>query len=522
MKYRETSIDTKLRDWFKNDLTKCLLRGINLEKGTLRGLTPFQLSIDFPILALAGKNGAGKSTLLALACCAYHNETNGYRPPKRNLPYYTFSDFFIQHPRELSPQGIGIRYGIAHNNWRKSVSIPEGVGIGWQWRAKKKGGKWNNYDKRVKRNVVFFGIDRIVPHAERGTSRSYSRAFKETPSKGWEEKVRTTVGEILGKKYDDFHYLEYSKYSLPIVTIGKTVYSGLNMGAGENALFEIFSVLHDCGKGALLVIDEIELGLHAEAQRKFIKELKKTCHELQAQVICTTHSREIFEQLPQDARCFVETVNGKTKIFSGISSEYAFSKLSGIGSNELNIFVEDDVAKSLLIAALPADRRTRISISVIGSSSCLARQLAAVYLCKDKNSVLAVFDGDQRAKEGQLVEHARNMAEITQESEKGKFDEWIKGKIGYLPGVTWPEALLMQAGKEAAEDIATLVGSDSDSVVEALTKGEKAGKHGELHRAGMELGLERESFMQIIAGVVARKLSDSFEEVANQIGTMLN
>jgi hypothetical protein len=271
-----------------------------------------------------------------------------------------------------------------------------------------------------------------------------------------------------------------------------------------------------------LVIDEIELGLHAEAQRRFIKELKRTCHELHAQVICTTHSREIFEQLPNDARCFVETVNGKTRILDAISSDYAFSKLSGVDSNELNILVEDDVAKSLLIAALQADQRTRISISVIGSSNCLARQLAAVYLRKDKNSVLAVFDGDQRTKEGQLVEHARKMAEITKEDEKEKFDEWVKSKIGYLPGVTWPEAWLMEAGKEVADEIAILVGSDSDSVVEALTKGEKAGKHGELHRAGMELGLERESFMQIIAGVVARKLSDRFEEVVNQIGTMLN
>jgi energy-coupling factor transporter ATP-binding protein EcfA2 len=522
MKYRETSIDAKLRDWFTKDLTKRLLREIKLETGTLRGLTPFRLSIDFPILALSGKNGAGKSTLLALACCAYHNEASGYRRPKRNLPYYTFSDFFIQHPNELSPQGIVIRYKLAHDGWRKSESHPDGVGIGTQRRSKKKGGKWNDYDKRINRNVVFLGIDRIVPHAERSPSRSYSRVFKEKPPKGWEEKVRTAVGEILGKKYDDFRYLEHSKYSLPIVTVGKTVYSGFNMGAGENALFEIFSVLHDCGKGALLVIDEIELGLHAEAQRRFIKELKKTCHDLHAQVICTTHSREIFEQLPNDARCFVETVNGKTKILDAISSEYAFSKLSGVGSNELNIFVEDDVAKSLLIAALPAHHRTRISISVIGSSNCLARQLAAVYRRKDKNSVLAVFDGDQRTKEVQLVEHARNMAEITRIDERGEFNAWVKGKIGYLPGDAWPEAWLMEAGKKVAEDIATLVGSDSDSVVEALTKGEKSGKHGELHGAGMELGLERESFMQIIAGVVARKFSDDFAEVVNQIGTMLN
>jgi hypothetical protein len=35
------------------------------------------------------------------------------------------------------------------------------------------------------------------------------------------------------------------------------------------------------------------------------------------------------------------------------------------------------------------------------------------------------------------------------------------------------------------------------------------------------LGL-RESFMQIIAGVVARKFPESFAEVVDQIGTLLN
>ena len=522
MKYRETSIDGKLRDWFTKDLTKGLLRGIYLEAGALRGLIgPIKLEIDFPLLALAGKNGAGKSTLLALACCAYHNEASGYHQPKRNLPYYRFSDFFIQHPKELSPEGISIMCGIAYDDWRKSETLPEGIGVGWQRQTKKEGGKWSDYDRRVPRNVVFLGIDRIVPHAERGPSRSYSRVFKESPPRGWEEKVRITVGKILGRTYDGFRYLGHSRYSLPIVTVGKTVYSGLNMGAGENALFEIFSVLHDCGQGALMVIDEIELGLHAEAQRKFISELKKTCLELHAQVICTTHSREIFEQLPKDARCFVETVNGKTKILTGISPEYSFSKLSGVGSNELEILVEDDVAKSLLTAALPANLRTRTSISVIGSSKCLARQLAAAYARKNKNSVLAVFDGDQRTEEGKLVEHARNMAEIA-ESEKGEFDEWIRGRIGYLPGSEWPEAWLMEAGEKVGDQIAALVGSDSDSVLEALTKGKNAGKHGELHAAGKELGLERESFLQITASVVARNFPEAFAAVVKQIEMLLD
>jgi len=518
MKYRETKNDTKLRDWFSNDHTKALLRGIRLVTGELRGLTPLNLPINFPILAVAGKNGAGKSTILALASCAYHNKKDGYRLSKRKMSYYTFSDFFIQHPEELSPQGIEVRYDIAYDKWKKSETFPDGIGIGWQRRIKKRGGKWNDYDDRVKRNVAFLGIDRIVPHAERSQSRSYSKAFKDAVQKGWEDKVKEAVGSILGKKYDSFRYLEYSKYSLPIVKVGETAYSGFNMGAGENALFEIFSVLYDCGKGALLVIDEIELGLHAEAQRRFIDKLKETCLELHAQVICTTHSKEIFERLPNDARYFVETVNGKTKILNSVSSEFAFSKLGGVAGQELDVLVEDDVAKALVAAALQAQQRTRITIAEIGSANCLARQLAATYLRDDKRSILAVFDGDQRKKESINVGHARNMAENPDED----FDDWVTARMGYLPGDIWPEAWLMQVGKEVADDLAALVGADSDSVAEALDKGAKAGKHSELYTAAKELGLEREDFLRIIAGTVTRKRPEHFGEVVKKIGAALD
>lgn len=518
MKYRETQADTKLRDWFSNDNTKALLRRIRLVTGELRGLTPLNLPITFPILAVAGKNGAGKSTILALACCAYHNRKDGYCLPKRKTPYYTFSDFFIQHPEEVSPQGIEIHYDIAHNLWRPTEEFPDGIGIRWQRRIKKKGGKWNDYDSRVMRNVAFLGIDRIVPHAERSQSRSYSKVFKDTVQKGWEDKVKEVVGSILGKKYDSFRYVEFSKYSLPIVKIGETVYSGFNMGAGENALFDIFSVLYDCGNGALLVIDEIELGLHAEAQRRFVDKLKQVCLELHAQVICTTHSKEIFERLPNDARYFVETVNGKTRILDSVSSAFAFSKLGGVPGQELDILVEDDVAKALVVAALPAQQRSRITITEIGSASCLARQLAAAYLRDDKRPTLAIFDGDQKKKEGINVDHAKKMAENPEED----FNDWMKARMGYLPGNIWPEAWLMQAGKEVLDDLAALVGADSDSIAEALDKGTNAGKHSELFTAGKELGLEREDFLRIIASAVTRKLPEQFTEVVEKIKATLD
>lgn len=51
------------------------------------------------------------------------------------------------------------------------------------------------------------------------------------------------------------------------------------MGAGENALFEIFSILYSAEPGALIIVDEIELGLHAEAQVKLIERLKSASHK---------------------------------------------------------------------------------------------------------------------------------------------------------------------------------------------------------------------------------------------------
>jgi predicted ATPase len=87
MKYRESQKDKRLRNRFMNDNGHASLRRIYLKEGELRGINSLDVHFDYPITAIAGKNGAGKSTILALACCAYHNHKNGFRLPKRKLPY---------------------------------------------------------------------------------------------------------------------------------------------------------------------------------------------------------------------------------------------------------------------------------------------------------------------------------------------------------------------------------------------------------------------------------------------------
>ena len=108
------------------------------------------------------------------------------------------------------------------------------------------------------------------------------------------------------------------------------------------------------------------------------------------------------------------------------------------------------------------------------------------------------------------------------ESPGEDFNEWMKERIDYLPGDIWPEAWLMQAGKETLDDLVAWVKSDLDLVVEALNKGTKAGKHSELLTAGKELGLDPQDFLQTIAGVVTRKFSERFSEMIDRIGKALD
>jgi AAA15 family ATPase/GTPase len=176
MKYRESHRDKQLRSRFANDNAHALLRRIVLKEGVLRGLNALDIKFQYPITAIAGKNGAGKSTILALACCAYHNARTGFKLPKRKNTYYTFSDFFVQSLEEASPQGVTIDYYIAYNKWKKTPGLPEGVGLGMQRRSKKKGGKWNDYDKRVNKNVVFLALRESFPIVN-GANRAHTQRF---------------------------------------------------------------------------------------------------------------------------------------------------------------------------------------------------------------------------------------------------------------------------------------------------------------------------------------------------------
>jgi predicted ATPase len=489
VKYRYSQLDHSNLNWFANDYSVASLTEIQIVYGNLRGLNPLKIVFSYPISVIAGRNRSGKSTILALAACAFHNARTGFRLPERRLPYYTFSDFFIQSSEEVPPQGIIVRYGIMHNNWRKSKNAPEGIGKLYQSRSKRKGGKWSNYSDRVDRNVVFFGIQRVVPPVERSVARSYRSHFSLNAPAGWENKVKEVVGRILGTSYDNYSLKTHGRYRLSLVATHGIVYSGFNMGAGENTLFEIFSTIYASPRGTLLVIDEIELGLHEEAQERFIRELKRECNDRHIQVVSTTHSPAIIDAVPPEGRFFIETYPTKNIITTCISPQYAAGKLAGDRTDELDLFVEDGIAATMIEAALPNELRKRTAIKPIGSPPAIVRQMAARYKDMARADCLAIMDGDNSSKAGQLEKRFLDALESTKDKQSAT--QWFSSRLLFLPGQTWPERWLLQALQSTdCAPLASFLKLSEDEFRQYLEDAISAEEHDEIYTLANQLSIK--------------------------------
>ena len=511
MAYGYSRTDRKNMNWMKSDNTRGTLCEVVLRRESLRGLNPFRLEFNYPITAIAGENGSGKSTLLAIAACAYHNRPDGYRPADRNNSYYTFSDFFIQSRNEVPPEGIIIEYEFLHNRWRGREAGP-----GRQWRFKRVGGKWNNYDVRVKRNVIYFGIQRVVPHYERSAHKSYRGRFSiDSLEEQHREDICAIAGRIIGRPYDTLGILRHSKYSLPIATSDGVQYSGFNMGAGESAVFEILSSLFESGEGSLLIIDEIEAGLHEQAQIRLVEELKELCQRLHCQVICSTHSHVVLDALPPEGRFFLESIGGKTLVTEEISADYACGKLRGRNTGELDVFVEDKMAELILQLGMPHRLRQRINIVSVGSANALIRLMASRYL-ERRNAFLCVLDGDKRKEDAQNKSRVAQYAEKQFRESQEEMNIWVGERLTYLPSDSQPEKWLIQSCSKIKEKT-YLVNAwrldDDQPVTQALERALKSRNHSEFFTLGQEINLPEED----VKSDLIRFLLNSEPHVLNDI-----
>jgi hypothetical protein len=341
----------------------------------------------------------------------------------------------------------------------------------------------------VKRSAAFLGIERVVPESEHRVLRSYSHYFAQSAQYGWENDIARAVGDVLGRDYASFEYLRHRAHRLPIVDCQGCRYSDFNMGAGESALFELFAAIFACTDPLLLVVDELELGLHKEAQVRPVGTLKKLCKQRRLQVICTTHSGALLGALPPEGRLFRERKEtGQVTVLYGITPTYATSKLAGTNHPELDVLVEDDVGDAVLRGSLRNSTRSRIRVIPVGSHAAVVRHLAMRATEGGDRVVCAILDGDQRAKKRDMVKTFIETFEIGDSALGHRRRVWLEPRIEFLPGNESPEkwivsALICTSANELDQEYGLATGERASLLRQALA----AGKHNEFHELNQSI-----------------------------------
>lgn len=379
---------------------KPLLKQIKIESaGGLRGVKGLIVEFRYPITVICGKNGVGKTTVLALAALTYHSPRGWkvYRGQLRSNPrsndrdYYRFEDFFFKGHGDTQITDAKISWTHFYQGREITKSFT------------KTGNRWMRSDRRIEREVDYIPVNRIIPAIEMQPLRKvFSLAPTASETSAIDPQTRSRLSTILGREYREANIQKKGRFTLQRC-LSNASYTGFNMGAGESCLITLMERVQKMQVGGLIVIEEIELGLHPEAQVNLAKELIKICLEKKIQIICSTHSEKFLGALPKQARLLLVHQGATHEARLAPSAKLALAEITGQTQPELLIYCEDEFASILIQECLGIELRSRVKIQKVGSYSALGYQAISHERSESEITALSVFDGDVTATQIQQV-----------------------------------------------------------------------------------------------------------------------
>jgi len=310
-------------DGYGQYLKRILLRRV-------RGFTDRVISFDFPVTALVGPNGGGKTTILGAAGLAYKTVAPGRFFAKSGRYDASMKDWSLEY--ELIDRSINPRLPFP-----RTASFPSR--------------KWNR--KAVAREVLVFGVSRTLPATERRELvKAIGNKFAAKSEVELSEPVVDAVEKILGRNIAGFARLFLDSNQRVSLFAARNPdgerYSEFHFGAGEASVIRIVSEIEATPENSMILIEEIENGLHPIATRRLVEYLIDVARRKSCQVIFTTHSNDALEPLPSKA--IWAAYNGE--VLQGKLDIKALRTITGQVDAKLAIFVEDMFAERMVWMAL--------------------------------------------------------------------------------------------------------------------------------------------------------------------------
>lgn len=475
----------------------------------LRGVRSLSVDFGFPVTFLSGQNGCGKSTLLSLAALGFHGHS-GHLPTNARrfagegageFGYYTFQDFFHRGPGDADVSGVQLRWGFSAG---AAISIS------------KQSDKWMRYERRPARPVEFLGLSRAVPAIELPSLRNQFGLAATPVSAPLTDAARGQLERVLARQYPSAEVLNGRRYA--IRRSGREGgYTSFNMGTGEDALIGLLARLHAVPQGSLVVIEELETGLHPAAQQRAAQALIEIAWSRKLQIIGSTHSHHILDQLPRQARILVVREGESHRVVHSPSSQFALSEMADSSECELVILCEDEFAAALIAQMLPKGLRRRVSVKSCGSKSELALQAQSHLRLVERAKCLVLWDGDVPDTEAQEYVRVARGRYPNPGSERRL--SWSR-----LPGTSCPELWAFEVARNAglSEIRSHFVFESDEEARAALGRCGLGDPHNIAYELSQQVGLPETVVATGLAVCVSRAAASERDTVVATIQAVLD
>ena len=359
----------------------------------IRGIEDIRVVFDYPVSVIAGGNASGKSTVLFAAACAYKVPGAGVKDfvPSTLFPYYRPKAGVREDERReiIMEFDYSTSYGRRSMRWRRSQ--------GWNRSfLGRKGGR------QPERQTYLRTLSNLSNPSEVRGVLSMSRlssAPDETPLTASQIEF---AHQMLPFRYSEVVDLSSgSKNLLFAAQEGGAAYSELHMAAGERSILRLSQEIAQL-EGALVLIDEVEAGLHPWVQQLLMLQLQQLALRNDLQIIVTSHSPVILDAVPANGRIFLERDESGSVAVRPPYRDVVQDALYGRSDESLNLLCEDEAAEGVLQGVLdylvPQLRTGRESIRIgrdTGAGEFPMHAKAFGKFGQIQNFVF-VLDGDKR------------------------------------------------------------------------------------------------------------------------------
>ena len=261
-----------------------------------------------------------------------------------------------------------------------------------------------------------------------------------SPNRNKAKKILTNpetkiISEILRKEFETIEIIEHNLFKdwgISIRLKQKNInYSEAFAGSGETAIVILVHKIFNAPTESLILLDEPETSLHSGAQKRLMSFLLEQCVKKKHQVVISTHSPFLIENMPDNSIKVFSTLSstGKFIINNGRNYKEAFHELEIENTSKKILLVEDETAKILLEKVLEKLGKATQDIFEIKhlprGAKDINQRLTTIMEISDNTFV--VFDGDEKKLDNHI--DLSTIPPIEQNT-SSKLLALIKGQIG--------------------------------------------------------------------------------------------